>query len=393
MKRGIVTTVVFTVLIFTGTAGSVLAKERAFSDTENRSLKTYPKFTWKSYLSGEFAEQYEEYVKDQFPMRNELVAMKNYCDMALLKKEIKGVLIGKDGSFIENHPESVYETELAKANAAALAQFGMRMGRLLGKEHAGVMIVPTAQTVMTEAFPDFAWVYDQSAYIDSIAGYAAQAAADADAGADGTAAEIFLNVTETLRQHSGEYIYYRTDHHWTGLGAFYAYEYWAEKKGYEKRTRQEFSITEAATDFLGTVHSKLNISMRPDTIFLWDIPEAEYEVTINLKDKKDSFYDMSFLEKKDKYSVFFGGNPGLAEIKAKGFSGNGKTLLVVKDSYANCFVPIAAAGFEHIYMIDLRYFNMNVDAFVKTYGVTDVLVLYNADSAATDAYVKRLGDK
>lgn len=392
---GMLTTAVFVLLIFIGTAASVFAKERKYSDREMRYLAAMPKLTWKSYISGDFAKEYEEYVKDQFPLRDGLVTFKNYCDRGLLKTELKGIMVGKEGYYIENHPASGYGTELAMANAKALAQFGVRQAQNLGAGHVAVMLVPTAQTVLENRLPFGAYVYDQQDYIEAVADQAREMGQEEPDS-------IFLNVTEVLKEHQEEYIYYRTDHHWTGLGAFYAYEYWANKKGITVCGMEEYQRTAVTQEFLGTVHSKLGIAMEPDVITLWDKADAAYDVTVNLKDTWDSFYDMSYLETKDKYSVFFGGNPGLVEIRRrdgngeKASSGNGmeeSCLLIVKDSYANCFAPIAAGSFDHIYMIDLRYFNMDVDSFIRQYGVTDVLVLYNADSAAADVYIKRLGDR
>lgn len=400
---GMLTTAVFVLLIFTGTAASVFAKEKKYSEREMRALAAMPDLAWKSYISGEFAGAYEEYVKDQFPLRDGLVTFKNYCDRALLKTELKGIMIGKEGYYIENHAALDYVTELALANARALAEFGVRQAGSLGAAHVTVMLVPTAQTVLESRLPFGAYVYDQQEYIRTVAEYAENMEKESGEVYP-EPAEIFLNVTEALRAHQEEYIYYRTDHHWTGLGAFYAYEYWAEKKGIPACGMEEYEKTAVTQEFLGTIHSKLGIAMEPDVITLWDKADAAYDVTVNLKDTWNSFYDMSYLDTKDKYSVFFGGNPWLVEIRRKyesqeeGEEGSAgameeSCLLIIKDSYANCFAPIAAGSFGHIYMIDLRYFNMDVDTFIRQYGVTDVLVLYNADSAAADVYLKRLGNR
>lgn len=119
----------------------------------------------------------------------------------------------------------------------------------------------------------------------------------------------------------------------------------------------------------------------------------------------DSLIDKSFLEGKDKYSIFMGGNQGIVEITEAdnetvsdkvqqgnvNEDGEESVLLMIKDSYANCFVPMTVGMYDRIYVIDLRYFNMNVDTFMDMYGVTDVLVLYNADTLTDDVYVSRLG--
>lgn len=103
-------------------------------------------------------------------------------------------------------------------------------------------------------------------------------------------------------------------------------------------------------------------------------------------DVRDSLYDYAKLEGKDKYAVYLGGNYGEVDIRTN--LTNGKTLLVIKDSFAHSFVPLAVNHYERVLMVDLRYFNMPIEAYVEENGVTDVLVLYNLANLATD---KNLG--
>ena len=117
-------------------------------------------------------------------------------------------------------------------------------------------------------------------------------------------------------------------------------------------------------------------------------------VSYNLSDEiKETVFEESFLEKKDKYGYFFGGNPGVVSItnnEASKENNNDRNLLIIKDSYANCISNVYAANFENTYVVDLRYFNMSIEEFISEYQITDILVLYNVDSFATDTKIKRI---
>ncbi|HAB61840.1 MAG TPA: hypothetical protein DCE48_14305 [Lachnospiraceae bacterium] len=135
--------------------------------------------------------------------------------------------------------------------------------------------------------------------------------------------------------------------------------------------------------FYGTLHSKVNVNVEPDDIYLYEIKEdMNYQLLYNLTDETDTLYDLSQLEGKDKYSVYMGGNNALVKVKTN--NKNGRRLLVIKDSYAHSFVPLAVNHYEETYMIDFRYFNGGVEEFVEENEITDVLVLYNTMNFVKD---------
>lgn len=386
----IVTVVLFLAFIF-GFFGYTLVKpDDAYSEEENRTLAQKPKPDIESIFSGQFMTDYEEYIQDQFPLRTQLVALKNYTELAVGKSELNGVFMCKDDYLIENHLRDDYETERAVKNSAAIVSAGNRWAESLGAEHTSVMIVPTAQSILTDKLPLFAEAYNQQEYIDTIK--------------NGLSENVFVDVSQVLKEHSGEYIYYRTDHHWTTYGAYLAYRQWCSEKRLEAYEPQAFDVETAAEDFLGTIHSKININHRADTIEIYSVKDYNIKAVYNMQETKDTLFDRTYLEGKDKYSVFFGGNQGIVEITDNEHmtvtdseltenynkDKNEKILLVIKDSYANCFVPMTAGMFDRIYVVDLRYFNMKPDTFMEMYGVTDVLLLYNADTLTDDVYISRI---
>lgn len=386
----IITIVLFLLFLF-GFFGYTLVKsDDTYSETENRTLADKPEFNIDSFLSGKYMKDYETYIQDQFPLRNRFVSLKNYAELTMGKSELNGVLFCSDDYLIENHKKEEYETERAKKNSEAIISAGNRWAETLGAEHTSVMIVPTAQTVMTDKLPLFAQCYNQMEYINIIK--------------NGLSENVFVDVSKVLKEHSDEYIYYRTDHHWTTYGAYLAYEEWCRQKNLTPYDREAFNIEMAADDFLGTIHSKININHKADTIEIYDLKDYNVKAVYNMQETKDTLFDNTYLNGKDKYSVFFGGNQGIVEITDEAHDTitdtqppenynqdkSEKILLVIKDSYANCFVPMVTGMYDRIYVIDLRYFNMKPDTFMEMYGVTDVLLLYNAGTLTDDVNIARV---
>ena len=387
-----ITVIIFLLLIFTLSGISFLKEEKLYSDTENRTLATKPQFTIEKYLSGEFSSKYQDYIKDQFPFRDQFVSLKNYCEIGIGKKEIKDIYLCDDEYLIENHKKENYESERAEKNSEAIISFGNRWAEKIGNEKVSVMVVPNAQTILKDKLPSFAPAYDQSNYIDKIN--------------NGLNDGVFVDVSTTLKEHKDETVYYKTDHHWTTYGSYLAYQKWCKDKGLNSYTKEDFDIEKASEEFLGTIHSKLNIKTSYDTIEIYNVKDYNMKVVYDMGSEiSDTLLDYSFLDVKDKYSAFMGGNRGLVEITSsknetvsdkpmenlEKLNKDESVLMIIKDSYANCMVPMTVGMYDRIYVIDLRYFNMKVDTFIEMYGVTDILFLYNVDTLTSDLYVSRIG--
>ena len=357
-------------LLWSGLIICNLAKpEKRFSENENRFLAELPKYTNEKLLNGEFMNGLDEYINDQFVFRDHWISLKTMAERAMLKPDINSVYFAKDDYLIEKHDKSDVSEEQAEKNKERLIEFVKKYVEKLGEDHVNVMLVPTASEILKDKLPPFATGYDQDAYINEVI----------EALPEGT----FIDIRNNFNQHKDEYIYYRTDHHWTALGAFYAYEQWAREAGFTPLSKEQFDITLGSDQFYGTLHSKVNVNVKPDEIYLYQIKkDMNYQLLYNLKDQTDSLYDLSKLEGKDKYSVYIGGNNALVEVKTNNM--NGRRLLVIKDSYAHSFVPFAVNHYEETYMIDFRYFNMGVEQFVEENKITDILVLYNTMNFVQD---------
>lgn len=362
---------VFLVLVFGFTFWTFVSEKRTFSNNENRLLAQMPAFTVEKLLDGSFGSEYETYLSDQFFLRDSWIYIKTCSELALLKQDINGVYFGKDGYLIEKHDVKKVDTEILNRNLQRMADFITKYAKELGSDHVKAMLVPTASDTLQNKLPAFATGFDQKAMREQASSLLPE--------------NTFVDVSGVLKSHAAEYIYYRTDHHWTTLGAYYAYEAWAKACGLTPIPLSEYKEVVASEEFFGTLHSKVNVPVKPDTMYLYEKEDAKYEVEYNMDGvKHDSLYVTEHLEGKDKYSVYLGGNNALVEINSE--NKNGQKLLIIKDSFSHCFTPFVLEHFETTYLVDFRYFNTSISQFIEEYGITDVLVLYNEINLATDSY-------
>lgn len=356
---------------------NLLTPEKVFSANENRYLAELPEFSLKDFVSGKYMEDMDDYINDQFVLRDQWISVKVSVERLLQKKEIHSVFFAGDDYLIEHHKESDVKESLVKKNSEVLKAFVELCKSQIGTDRIKVMLVPTSSEILNDKLPLFAsgTLYDQLHFLEKMKEELGEG--------------ILLPVEETLQSHREEYIYYRTDHHWTSLGAYYAYTLWAESMDFHPRLEAEFEKVLAADDFYGTLHSKVNTKVRPDDIYLYQLKDQmDYKVTYDMESSSSSLYDESKLEGKDKYSVFMGGNHALVEVETS--NETGRKLLVLKDSFAHSFVPFALNHYDTTYMVDLRYYNGNLSEFMEEKGITDVLVLYNVMGFVKDTDIEKL---
>ncbi len=368
-------TLLFLILVFGFAIASFIKPEQEFSEKENRVLAEKPEFSIESLLEGSYTADYETYLTDQFLLRNSWVGLKTAVERLTLKQEVNGIYFARDGYLIESHRDS-FSTDTAEANIHTLGTFAQKALGMYGSDHVSVMVVPNAVEVLKEKLPPYAPRGTEAEYLTRVK----------EALPEG----VWFDAGEVLYRHRDEYIFYRTDHHWTTLGAYHVYAEWARSMGIEPLAEEDYEIREVTDSFLGTVESKVNTAAEADTIQIF-LPKKKVATELSYnrsEEKKTSPYDYTKLVDKDKYAVFYGGNQGL--IACSTGVKNGRRLLVIKDSYANCFVPFTYTEFAQVDMVDLRYFNESLSDFMENGNYTDVLFLYNASGFAEDPNVYRL---
>ena len=356
----------FCLLILAGTVSHLLLPDKYFSTHEKRTLKQFPKISWKSILSGKFSDEVETYLADQFPLRDGWVAVKTLAERGLGKQESGGVYFAKDGYLIEIHRE-FDEAQLTR-NFQAIKRLQDRLDR--EGISLRVILAPTAGEILQEKLPAFAPNADQRAVI-------------ARAKQQGLR---IVDVTDGLLAHKDASLYYKTDHHWTSLGAYYAWAVWMEARGEAPAPLSAWTREQLTDCFRGTTYAKVNVPFAA-----YDTVEAYYktlnrQVTYNGGSYvTDSIYERKYLDGSDQYAVFFNSNQ--ADTVAEG-SGTGR-LLIIKDSYANCFAQFCVDDFEETHLIDLRFFRGSLQKYISENGITEVLILYNIPNFAVDTAVSR----
>lgn len=353
----------FVILLYSLPIASFLAPKKTFSSSENRMLASIPNLSKQAILKGSFQKKYENYVSDQFITRDKWITIKSVAERSIGKNEINGVYFGKEDFLFEKYENNDFEQKLVNQNIKYLSSAFKRWVKKYGENHVRAVFVPIKSSVLYEKLPPFTTSYRDDRLIEKL---------------DKNLSEnTLLSMKQNLKKHKDENIYYRTDHHWTALGAYYGYETWIESIGLKPWDKNKFNTKEVSKDFLGTTYSKVNIPIKADSIFLYyPKKEVEYSLIYNMGEKEsDTLYEMSMLKKKDQYAVFFGGNQGVIEINTN--NKNGKVLFVIKDSFANAFLPFAVNHFEKTVVIDLRFINAGVEQIMALYEPTDVLAFYN----------------
>ncbi len=376
-------TALFCLFIFGFGIALILSPSRDFSDQENRYLAQFKAPTLKTLRSGEFMEKFEDYVTDQFPLRDQWVQLKAYSERALGKQENNGVYFSPDG-----------QTLFAHFTAPTREALEQKVG-FVNKLGANLVVpvyfslVPDKSFVLADLLPANAPNVDDGSTIE-----------EAQALCGDRVTYIDLRTMLTGERDA----FYRTDHHWTTMGARLAFQRLMSGMNLVRPIAAEdlnglsyqgLSYTEVSGSFYGTTYSASGAGwVEPDSICTV-IPEGgtKGNVTVTRYPEgapiEGGLYYPEKLAVKDKYAYFLGGNQPLCVIKNPDAAG-GK-LLVIRDSYADSLAPFLAEEFQEVHLFDLRYNNLSLKQYVADNGIGQVLVLYSAANFSTDQNLFKLG--
>ena len=373
LSKKILTAVFFAVIILFPAVTLFLPKQN-FSELENRSLATAPTFSLQSITDKSFMDQTETYLADHIVLREQIAKAKTALDLLSGKREIGGVYVCDD--MLVEHI-SQHDADITASNAQAINAFAQKYA---GTMQTTVMLVPTAEAVYPQKLPAFAPHIDQTEYIRSFY--------------DQLDNVNTVDAYTVLTAHQKEYIFYRTDHHWTSYGAYLGYTALAKPLGFKAATADMFNIEHVSHDFLGTLYSKALCGEKmADSIDLYTYSQGD-PVTdvIRYSGKNKQTYSSIFfrenLEGKDKYTVFLGQNNGLVRIQTN--VDNGKKLLVFKDSFANAAMQFLTLHYEEIAVVDLRYLNMPLSDYLDLSEYDQALFLYNVGTFTSDTSLRKV---
>lgn len=360
----------FFIFIFVIAAANVIAPDKEWSEMENAYLQQLPKISWSGLIDSSergFTQKFEKYLSDQFVIRDGWITAKSVSESILGKKENNGIVYGEDGYLFGIYRS--YDEEQLSENVGYMLEFKEKHPETA----ADVMLVPSAYTILTDKAPSDIGNVDQLPVLET----AEEALSDAG--------YAIVPVRGVLSSHADEEIYYRTDHHWTTYGALLACEEYLEGIGREFSLPDD-SLKNEVDGFLGTHYSKSkNFDVVSDTLVWYSLPVDS--VTVNGKEK-DGMYDLSAFDARDKYAAFLYGNNGVTVIKNA--AAEKGSILVIKDSYANSFVPFLTQSFSEVTVVDLRYLPMGFSDLMDKNSFDRVLFLYNFENLESDSNFYRL---
>lgn len=369
----------FAVFILVTTCWDMTQTSRAESELENRELAQKPKLSWSSLMEqGErsYNQKYDKYINDQFIGRDGWITLKSVSEMALGKQENNGIVFGKDGYLfrkfdsLDSAVPGRYEE-----NTGYLREFC----EMYPDQPVTMMIAPTAYSILSDKLPDGLALVDQREELRKL--YASLP--------EGAGTLLLFDALDAHRD--GEQLYYRTDHHWTTYGAYLAAQAFAAEKGRELPALDTLPA-HMSDGFYGTNFATAKkIDTPADTLVYYDIPVTGVTIA---GEERDGLYDPAPLKKRDQYAVFLWGNNNRTVITSENnrypaADGHETRILLIKDSYGNCFAPFLTYLYDVVDVVDVRFLNGLKDVLAeRTYD--DVLVLYNFETLASDPYIMRL---
>ena len=394
-KINLTITVLFLVFLFGFGIAFWVIPDADFSPEENRPLQTFPTLDADNWLDGKVSSQLITYYSDQFPLRSGFVGLHALSELGLGRGESNGVLIGEGGQLAVrrfdaylNRFERLEDTDYySSAHVDRGLASLVALHQTLQERDIPLCVVLAPRTIDV-TIGDFSYPSTLSDGLDATIGSAMQA---------GGVNSVELMAAFRGLHEAGEYVYYRTDHHWTTQGAYVAYTAVMESWGMGDEVLPEsyFTVREIP-DFYGTTYSRSGLFfIPPDTLEIWEAPDDNrytvYEVSGETTKTviESGFISEKYLSEKDKYGAFLDGTHRALFIVDKEAAARGEDrprLLLARDSFANSMVPFLARHFD-ICMVNLTGGMTNLTELCETYDCQRVLVVCNRENLiASDCF-------
>ena len=358
-----ITVVAFCAILGIMAALFLVLPEKDFSETEKRYLEDFPKLTWESLSSGEFGADIETYMADHIPGRDFLVGLNAYVDKWTGRQVSKDIYVAEGDRLVEAPVE--WNEAQAQQNMMAINLFAETIGT-----DVDFMIVPSAGWAVEEQIKGLADPYMDKQMIGNLYAMAGENLNTLD----------ILSVYENMNRDT---LYYRTDHHWTSLGAYTAYKTYMQSLNRDYRDQADFTVN-TAQGFYGTTYSRSALWMTPkEPLEMWTGSENLMVTNGEVDGVHAGVFYEERLQEADKYTVYLDGNHSLVRIDNPDNAGKGK-LLVVRDSYSNCLGCFLAESYESVVLVDLRYYKESISELYAQEQFDDVLVCYSLSNFMTD---------
>lgn len=343
---------------------NIIKKETIYSPKENRYLQTFPEFTWDKFIQGSFNQEIEKYTSDQFLYRDKWVSTNTNIERLLGKKDNGRVYFGTN-QWLYSTKETLDQKQVDK-NLLILKEFAEKHQQDIKINY---LLIPSKATIMSQNLPKNAPTHNEEKLLKHIEDTL------------GKYGEI-PDTISTLNQYNHFPLYYRTDHHWTSLGAYYAYQTLFNEHSF---TINNYTPEVISNAFYGSDYRKANLdTIHADTIEVL-MRESIRNQTFLSDDKTLPLFNT---EEKNTYSYYQGGDHAIAQIK--GHTQNKKHLLLIKDSFANTLLPYLLPHYETITFIDLRYYNAKVSDLIETNTFDEILFTYGIQNFIQDKTISKL---
>lgn len=356
------------------------------STIENRALLTLPAYTVADIKSGDFFQHFDDYFADNFIFREAFVAAGKEID------QLKGLQRQDALAMVETYGDNTFDqldkvdvhlenedpvTILFKNNVAftlhkfypeKAEKYAMALNRFSNTLAPSVQVysILIPDRTAFEKSPQLIQLSDSEKetihYVNSFLNKRVHP----------------INIYDHLATKSDDYLYFKTDHHWTALGAYYGYTAFISALGETPLPLSDYE-TERLEPFLGSRFALNNdLKKNPDYVDVFKYKALD-SLVYSIYQEGDyvtaPLLDMSFKEKVNKYGVFLGGDQSLSKIHSSNL--NGKKILIIKDSYGNAFSPFVAPHYEETYIVDPRYFQDTVDlnTFIISNNIQEVLFI------------------
>lgn len=364
MKKynSLIIAVVFLLFIFGIAAAGLLIPDRKFSELENRYLKIQPEFRLHRMMNGLWMDDMENYLSDQIAGRDLWICLQGWSERLSGKKENNGVYFGKEDTLIpriEEPNEKLLMHNVDYVNSLA--------------EQSGVPVyfglIPTKAGIWSDRLPDYAPTADEYAWIQKA--YERSKVRN-------------LDFFQALNSHRDEPVYYRTDHHWTSLGALYGADIICRAFGFSGIKPEAYRPVQVSDSFFGTSWSSAAaVWTAPDCVERY-VSDEDISVTIYPEGEavEGTLYAEECLQKKNQYEYFLGGNQPLTVIRSD--HAEGTKIMLLRDSFSDCLVPFLTDSFSEIHLFDLRYNHTSVLDYIRDNQISQVAVIYGFHTFITE---------
>lgn len=379
---------------------SLFAPDAKVSEIENRELTPFPKFSMVSLLEGHFTDSLDLYYSDNFPFREELVQLAaTIKDAGGIEDDIKYYQAGP----AETEPQvtmpdttAAVRADTARApvkkdtvnvaaeynKSASVVVYNGRAIQLFGAAGEAAGDYADMVNLYKETFPELD-IYCLVAptpvdfYLPEEYKKRGNVEEKNIALLEGQldSAVLFVDAYHELQKHTGKYIYFNTDHHWTGLGAYYAYRAFCKTAGITPMELKDFDKKRVKKKFLGSLYSATLDKRLRETRDSVEYYKPPVDVRVFRYNKDSARYEKSKLfSNVANYANFIGGDHPVVRIENDSASGE---IMMIKDSFGNAVAPYLSLHFGTVWVVDYRYFEGNLTDLVKTEGIDAILFLHN----------------